>query len=88
MAGKYNGLIADTRVIIPNGKWTHCCINRESLAARKMPQHLKTMPDEAVTVINFGEDHRLNSLILMSFVNIWVVHMNNCSNIQKYRRSG
>lgn len=63
MLGKYRGLKANIRAIIPNVKWTHCCIHRESLAARKMPGKLKTTLDEAVKVVNFIKAHPLNSRI-------------------------
>ena len=35
MTGKYKGLKAKIQAIVPDVKWTHCCIHRESLAAKK-----------------------------------------------------
>ncbi|XP_013788783.1 zinc finger BED domain-containing protein 5-like [Limulus polyphemus] len=63
MSGKYRGLKANIRAIIPNVKWTHCCIYRESLAARQMPGKLKRTLDEAVKVVNIIKAHPLNSCI-------------------------
>ena len=41
MTGKYKGLKAKTQAIVQDVKWTHCCIHRESLAAKKMPGNFK-----------------------------------------------
>ena len=63
MTGKYKGLEAKIQAIVPDVKWTHCCIHRESLAAKKMPGKLKSTLDEAVKVVNFIKANPLNSCI-------------------------
>jgi hypothetical protein len=65
--GKCNGFIAHIWAIIPNVKRSHFCIHGEWLAARKMPQRLKTALDEAVEMVNFINAHSLNSHIFNVF---------------------
>jgi len=48
MSGKFTGLIARIRKIIPSVTWHHCCIHREAIISKKIPIQLKTVLDEAV----------------------------------------
>ncbi|XP_026819147.1 zinc finger BED domain-containing protein 5-like [Rhopalosiphum maidis] len=63
MSGKFTGLIARIRNIIPSVTWHHCCIHREAIVSKKIPIHLKTVLDDAVKIVNFIKAKSLNSRI-------------------------
>uniref|UniRef100_A0A3P9JCN2 DUF4371 domain-containing protein n=1 Tax=Oryzias latipes TaxID=8090 RepID=A0A3P9JCN2_ORYLA len=60
MTGKQKGLIARIRTVAPSAA-THCCIHREQLAVKKMPQCLKSVLDESVKIVNKFKAKPLNS---------------------------
>ncbi|KAL4113130.1 hypothetical protein QTP88_016813 [Uroleucon formosanum] len=60
MSGKFTGLIARIRNIIPSVTWHHCCIHREAIVSKKIPIHLKTVLDDAVKIVNFIKAKSLN----------------------------
>jgi hypothetical protein len=53
MTGKHAGFVAQTKEVATNVSWTHCCIYRQVLASKRMPQGLKEVPDKAVKIANF-----------------------------------
>uniref|UniRef100_A0A3B3HDB2 HAT C-terminal dimerisation domain-containing protein n=1 Tax=Oryzias latipes TaxID=8090 RepID=A0A3B3HDB2_ORYLA len=53
--------IAPTRAVAPSAAATHCCIHREQLALKKMPQCLKSVLDESVKIVNKIKAKPLNS---------------------------
>jgi len=61
MSGKFTGLIAQIRKIIPSVTWHHCCIHREAIVSKKIPIQLKIVLDEAVKIVNFIKAKSLNS---------------------------
>ncbi|KAL4136257.1 hypothetical protein QTP88_007808 [Uroleucon formosanum] len=63
MSGKFTGLIARIRNIIPSVTWHRCCIHREAIVSKKIPIHLKTVLDDAVKIVNFIKAKSLNSRI-------------------------
>lgn len=40
MSGYKTGLLARVRAVAPHMKWTHCCIHREALVAKRLPELL------------------------------------------------
>uniref|UniRef100_A0A3P9KVF1 BED-type domain-containing protein n=1 Tax=Oryzias latipes TaxID=8090 RepID=A0A3P9KVF1_ORYLA len=52
---------APTRAVAPSAASTHCCIHREQLAVKKMPQCLKSVLDESVKIVNKIKAKPLNS---------------------------
>ena len=63
MTAKYKGLVARVRAVAPLAAALHCCIHREQLAVKKMPQCLKLVLDEAVKIINGIKGKALNTRI-------------------------
>uniref|UniRef100_A0A3P9IJD4 Uncharacterized protein n=1 Tax=Oryzias latipes TaxID=8090 RepID=A0A3P9IJD4_ORYLA len=61
MTGKQKGLVACIRAVAPSAAATHCCIHREQLAVKKMPQCLKSVLDESVKIANKIRAKPLNS---------------------------
>ena len=43
MTAKHKGLVTRVRAVAPSAAATHCCIHREQLAVKKMPQCLETL---------------------------------------------
>uniref|UniRef100_A0A3P9KG16 BED-type domain-containing protein n=1 Tax=Oryzias latipes TaxID=8090 RepID=A0A3P9KG16_ORYLA len=54
-------LVARIRAVVPSAAATHCCIHREQLAVKKMPQCLKSVLDESVKIANKIKAKPLNS---------------------------
>uniref|UniRef100_A0A3P9L4Q1 DUF4371 domain-containing protein n=1 Tax=Oryzias latipes TaxID=8090 RepID=A0A3P9L4Q1_ORYLA len=56
-----DGLVARIRAVAPSAAATHCCIHREQLAVKKMPQCLKSVLDESVKTVKKIKAKPLNS---------------------------
>lgn len=63
MTAKHKGLVTRVRAVAPSAAATHCCIHREQLAVKKMPQCLKTVLDEAVKIVNMIKGRALNTRV-------------------------
>ena len=63
MTGVLNGLISLVKAKAPNIMTIHCCLHRESLAARKMPAELETTFNEIIKVVNYIKARPLNSRV-------------------------
>lgn len=61
MAGNKTGLQARVKAVAPQVKWTHCCIHREALVAKRLPDHLKKILNEVVQIINYIKTRPLQS---------------------------
>ncbi|XP_069063693.1 zinc finger BED domain-containing protein 5-like [Pleurodeles waltl] len=61
MSGRLTGLVARIREINSSVVWHHCCIHRESLATKKMPEELKKVLNESVKIVNLIKARSLNS---------------------------
>nr|ABF20549.1 transposase [Danio rerio] len=61
MTGRHSGLISRVKEVAPNAIWTHCTIHRQALAAKKMPNDLRSVLDEAVKIINLIKAQPLNA---------------------------
>lgn len=51
--GKHRNFVTWVQGLAPSAKWTHCMMYREALAAKKIPQPLKSVTQQAVQIINF-----------------------------------
>ncbi|KAJ1137675.1 hypothetical protein NDU88_004073 [Pleurodeles waltl] len=60
MSGRLTGLVARIREINSSVVWHHCCIHRESLATKKMPEELKKVLNESVEIENVIKARSLN----------------------------
>uniref|UniRef100_A0A8D0KS80 HAT C-terminal dimerisation domain-containing protein n=1 Tax=Strix occidentalis caurina TaxID=311401 RepID=A0A8D0KS80_STROC len=61
MSGKLTGLVAWIKEIVLSVTWYHCCIHREALVAKKIPEKLKQALNESVEIVNFIRSRSLNS---------------------------
>lgn len=61
MSGIYVGLRGRVKEVAPHVAWSHCCIHRQSLAAKKLPSSLNDVLNEAVKVVNFVKANATNS---------------------------
>ncbi|KAM4565936.1 zinc finger BED domain-containing protein 5-like [Odontesthes bonariensis] len=61
MTGRRSGLITRIQQVAPAAVWSHCIIHRQALAAKKMPEQLRTVLNEAVLIVNFIKARALNS---------------------------
>jgi hypothetical protein len=66
MTGKHAGFVARTKEVATNVSWSHCCIHREALASKHMPQGLKEVLDDAVKIVNFIKSRPTNSRIFQA----------------------
>jgi hypothetical protein len=66
MSGKHAGFVARTKEVATNVSWTHCCIHRQALASKRMPQGLKEVPDNAVKIVNFIKSRPTKSRIFQA----------------------
>ncbi|XP_069051373.1 LOW QUALITY PROTEIN: zinc finger BED domain-containing protein 5-like [Lepisosteus oculatus] len=69
MTGRHSGVVARIREVAPDMKWTHCSIHREALAAKRMPEDLKSVLDSAVRVVNFIKAQPMNSRLFSVLCN-------------------
>lgn len=61
MTGKNSGLVARVCRVAPNARATHCVIQREALAAKRMPRELHEVLKESIKVIYFIEGRPLKA---------------------------
>lgn len=52
MTAKYKGLATHVSAVVPNATAIHCCIHREQLAVKEMPEVLKTVLYESLKMVN------------------------------------
>lgn len=60
VAGFYSGLRGRVMKVAPNVTWSHCCIHRQNLASKKLPEELKLVLDDAVKIVNFIKSRSTN----------------------------
>ncbi|GBM35382.1 Zinc finger BED domain-containing protein 5 [Araneus ventricosus] len=53
MSGCYKDLSGRIKIVTPHVTWSHCCINRQNLAAKPLPDSLKEVLNKSVKVVNF-----------------------------------
>ncbi len=61
MTGHPSGLISRIKEVAPRTVWTHCTIHRQALAAKRMPNDLRNILDEAVKMVNLIKARPLNA---------------------------
>ncbi|KAL4126234.1 hypothetical protein QTP88_010460 [Uroleucon formosanum] len=61
VSGYKTGLLGRVKEVAPQVKWTHCCIHREALVAKRLSEHMKTTLEEVVKIINFIKSRPLQS---------------------------
>jgi len=61
MAGWKTGLQAKVKEVAPKMKWTHCCIHREALVAKRLPGPFQKVLNDVVKIINFIKARPLQS---------------------------
>lgn len=61
LTGKKSGLIARLKSLTPNASWVHCFLHRQALAAKKMPDELRQVLNEAVKIVNYIKSRPLQS---------------------------
>jgi hypothetical protein len=61
MAGNKAGLHICVKAVAPEVKWTHCCIHREALVAKRLPESLQKILNEEVKIINYIKTRPLQS---------------------------
>nr|XP_034997000.1 zinc finger BED domain-containing protein 5-like [Zootoca vivipara] len=61
MAGNKTGLQTRVKAVAPEVKWTHCCIHREALVAKRLPEPLQKILKEVVQIINYIKTRPLQS---------------------------
>jgi hypothetical protein len=61
--GKHAGFVAQTKEVVTSISWTHCCIHRQALASKRMPQGLKEVLDNKVKIVIFIKLWPTNSRI-------------------------
>jgi hypothetical protein len=66
MTGKHAGFVARTKKVATNDYWTHCCIHRQALASKRMPQGLKEVLDNAEKIGNFIKSRPTKSRIFQA----------------------
>jgi hypothetical protein len=66
MTGKHAGFVARIKEVATKVSWTHCCIHRQVLASKRMPQGLKEVLDDAVKIVNFIKSRPTNSRIFQA----------------------
>lgn len=61
MTGRHSGLVSRVKELTQRAVWTHCTIHRQALAAKKMPNDLRSVLDEAVKIVNLIKARPLNA---------------------------
>lgn len=61
MSEKLTRLVAWIKEIVPSVIWYHCCIQREVLVAKRIPEKLKQSFNESVKIVNFIRNRSLKS---------------------------
>jgi hypothetical protein len=64
--GNHAGFVARTKEVATNVSWTHCCIHRQALASKRMPQGLKEVLENAVKIANFTKSRPTNSRVFQA----------------------
>lgn len=77
MTGKLKGLVAHVRTVAPSAAATHCCIHREQLALKKMPQCLKSVLDESVKTVTRSKVKHWTHVFLKLCVKKWGANTQN-----------
>lgn len=63
ITGPEKGFVTRVKRVSPRTSSSHCIIHREALAARNIPRSLKTIPDEAVKIVNFIKSRPLRTRV-------------------------
>jgi hypothetical protein len=71
MSGRLTGFIARIKENNPSVTWHHCCIHRESLVSKKMPDELKKALNESVRIVNFIKAWSLNSRLFEKLLSVY-----------------
>jgi len=53
MSGYKIGLLVRVIEITSHVKWTHCCVHKEALVAKRLSEYIKITLEEEVKIINF-----------------------------------
>jgi hypothetical protein len=61
MSGRLTGLAARIKEIAPSATWFHCCLHRDALVVKKIPEELQQTLNESVKIVNFIKSKSLNS---------------------------
>lgn len=61
MSGVHKGLMAEIRKVSPECEWRHCCIHREALVSKALPEELMTVMNNCIKIVNFIKHRALNS---------------------------
>ena len=62
-------MVTCMQAVAPDATWVHCCIHREALAAKGMPDSLKSFLDTTVKMVNFVKVRPLNSCVFSALCN-------------------
>ncbi|GBM21774.1 Zinc finger BED domain-containing protein 5 [Araneus ventricosus] len=63
MSGCYKGLRGRFKIVSPHVTWSHCCIHRQSLAAKSLPDSLKEVLNQSVKVVNVIKANSTNPCV-------------------------
>ncbi|XP_017794405.1 PREDICTED: zinc finger BED domain-containing protein 5-like [Habropoda laboriosa] len=63
MLGNVKGAVARIKQKNPHIRSTHCCLHRQALAVKKMPEELKVVLNDCVKIVNFIKSRPLNARI-------------------------
>ncbi|GBM06228.1 Zinc finger BED domain-containing protein 5 [Araneus ventricosus] len=66
MSGCYKGLRGRIKIVAPHVTWSHCCIHRQSLAAKPLPDSLKEVLNQSVKIVNFIKANSSNTRLFKS----------------------
>ncbi|GBM31957.1 Zinc finger BED domain-containing protein 5 [Araneus ventricosus] len=66
MSGCYKDLRGRIKIVVPHVTWSHCCIHRQSLAAKPLPDSLKEILNQSVKVVNFIKANSTNTRFFKS----------------------
>jgi phage gp36-like protein len=73
MSGYKTELLVRVKEVAPQVKWTHCCIHREALVAKRLSEHMITTLEEVVKIINFIKSRSLQFRIFEVLAKTWEV---------------
>ncbi|GBN18755.1 hypothetical protein AVEN_69951-1 [Araneus ventricosus] len=66
MSGCYKGSSGRIKIVAPHVTWSHCCINRQSLASKPLPDSLKEVLNKSVKVVNCIKANSTNTRLFRS----------------------
>ncbi|GBM07456.1 Zinc finger BED domain-containing protein 5 [Araneus ventricosus] len=66
ICGCYKGLRGRIKIVAPHVAWIHCCIHRQSLAAKPLPESLKEVLNQSVKFVNFIKANSTNTRLFKS----------------------